>query len=333
MASRRRWLAAGLPALVLLGVMTAASQRPAVDTCPGGPSAVLLPRAEQVPDLVGLDGAAARATAERAGMTWTAREERWTVDDAPAGTVLAQRGGACADPLRLGLSTGGPLVDPADQAPAAQEALGVDPGPVRVVRLSEGVALQTDTVVVGECPAVDALVAQGTVGDDAAVTCYPAPADALVDVVRSGSGFLGGDEPVRMLTASSGTSMAESAKGWTADRAGDGWRLTVLVGTTRGVTGLRCRPASEYEVCAVRERPDGTAVATAHVVGERPLGSLFVSLEAVVQGGSWRVRVVLTPDLEAATGPERATAPPADLDTLVRLADEARAAVAPVVAP
>ncbi len=328
---RRRWVAAAVPALLLLGVAGTVALRPAVDGCGGGPAAVLLPTAEQVPDLVGDDEGTARLRAEQAGVTWSARQETWRVDAADRGTVLEQSGGGCEDPLRLVLSTGGPLVDPARQAPAAQEALGPDPGPVRVVRLSEGTALQSDDVLTGECAAVERVQEEEPVGAGVEVGCYPAPVDALVAAVRDGSGFLGPDgDDVRVLQSLSGAWMAEAAAGWTADRAVDGWRLTVLVGSTRGLDDLRCRPASAYEVCDVEQRADGTEVATAQVLGERPLGRPFVSLETVVQGGPWRVRVVLSPDVDGSPGPDRPTAPPADLDTLVALADAARLAVEPV---
>jgi len=326
-------VAAGVPAALLLGVLTTATLRPAVEGCAGGPASVLRPQQAQVPDLVGLDVAAARVAAEQAGVVWSEREERRVVDAAGRGTVLEQSGGGCEDPLRLAVSTGGPIVDPAEQAPAAQQALGPDPGPVRVVRLAEGTALQSDDVITGGCDAVDRLVEDEPVDDGVAVSCYPAPADALVRAVAKGSGFLGpeGDD-VRVLQSLSGAWMAETAAGWTADRAADGWRLTVLVGSTRGLDELRCGPASAYEVCDVEQRPDGTEVATAQVLGERPLGMPFVSLETVVQLEPWRVRVVLSPDVDGSAGPDRPTAPPADLAALVALADQARQAVEPVSA-
>lgn len=333
MARGRRWVAVALPGALLLGVLATATLRPAVDGCPGDATAVLLPTAEQVPDLVGLDVTVARTAAEEAGVPWGERQETVRVDAAAPGTVLAQEGGGCGDPLRLVLSTGGPLVDVADQAPAARRALGPDPGPVRVVRLPEGTALQSDAVVTGECAAVRALTRSEPVGPEVSVGCYPSPVDALVQAVGDGSGFLGppGDD-VRVLQSSSGTGLADTAVGWTADRAVEGWRLTVLVGATRGVDDLECGPASAYEVCDVDERGDGTTVATAQVLGERPVGRPYVSLEAVVHGDPWRVRVVLSPDVEGSPGPSRPTAPPADLPTLVALADSARAAVEPVSA-
>lgn len=334
MAGRRRWLAAGLPAALLLGVLTTASLRPAVDGCGGAPAAVLLPRQSEVPDLVGLAVTEAQAAAEEVGVPWPEHEETWRVDAAVRGTVLEQSGGGCEDPLRLVLSTGGPLVDPAEQAPAAQRALGPDPGPVRVVRLDEGTALQSDDVVTGECAAVERLTSDEPVAETVEVTCYPAAVDALVRAVADGSGFLGpeGDD-VRVLQSLSGAWMAELGVGWTVDRAVDGWRLTVLVGSARGLDDLRCRSASAYEVCAVERRADGTEVATAQVLGERPLGTPFVTLETVVQRGPWRVRVVLGPDVDGSPGPDRPTAPPADLPTLVALADAALLAVEPVSAP
>ena len=67
-------------------------------------------------------------------MDWAGRRDAGRVDAAARGTVLEQSGGGCDEPLRLVLSTGGPLVDPAEQAPAARAALGPDPGPVRAVR-------------------------------------------------------------------------------------------------------------------------------------------------------------------------------------------------------
>ena len=137
---------------------------------------------------------------------------------------------------------------------------------------------------------------------------------------------------MRVLQSMSGAWMAEAAVGWTADRAVDGWRLTVLVGSTRGLDDLRCGPASAYEVCDVEQRPDGSEVATAEVLGERPLGRPYVSRETVLQDGPWRVRVVLAPDVDGSPGPDRPTAPPADLDQLVALAEQALGAVEPVSA-
>ncbi|MFC3690216.1 hypothetical protein [Aquipuribacter hungaricus] len=330
----RRWLAVGLPVALLLGVLVTASLRPAVQGCPGGPSVVLLPAPDEVPDLVGLEAAAARAAAGRAGVAWAAREERWVVDRAARGTVLRQAGGGCGDPLELDLSTGGPLVDPADLAPAARNALGPDPGLVRLVRLDDGVAIQGDRVVTGECAAVYRLVEEEELDDALEVSCYAAPAAALVTAVRDGSGFLGppGDD-VRVLQSSSGARGEGEAVGWTADRALDGWRLTVLVGSGRGVDDLRCGPASAYEVCSVETTGDGTQVATAQVLGERPPGTSYISLEAVTHRSPWRVRVVLAPDVEGSAVPARPTRPPAGLPDLVRLAEEARAAVEPVAPP
>ncbi len=323
-----------MPAALLLGVLLTAGLRPALSGC-GGPAAVVLrPTPAEVPDLVGLDVGAAEVAAAGAGVDWAARETVRQVDGARRGTVLAASGGGCEEPLRLVLSSGGPLVDPAAQAPAAQRALGPDPGPVRVVRLSEGVALQSDAAVTGECPAVQRLTREEPVGPDVEVSCYDAPVDALVTVVAEGSGFLGpGEADVRVLQSSSGASLARSARGWTADRAVDGWRLTVLVGSTRGVDDLRCGQASAYEVCDVGRRPDGTQVATVQVLGERPPGTPFTSLETVVQREPWRVRVALGPDQDGSDGPDRPTVPPADLATLVALADAARSAVEPVSTP
>jgi hypothetical protein len=51
-----------------------------------------------------------------------------------------------------------------------------------------------------------------------------------------------------------------------------------------------------------------------------------------VQRGPWRVRVVLSPDVDGSPGPARPTSPPADLPALVALADAARVAVEPVTA-
>ena len=322
-----------VPAALFLGVLTAATLRPAVEGCDGDPASVLRPLQAQVPDLVGLDVAEARLAAEQAGVVWSERDERQVVDAAAHGTVMEASGGGCTDRLRLAVSTGGPLVDPTEQAPAAQRALGPDPGPVRVVRLVEGTALQSDDVITGECAAVDRLVLDEAAGDGVEVSCYPAPSDALVTAVDEGSTFLGpsgGDG--RVLQSLSGAWRAETAAGWTADRAVDGWRLTVLVGSSRGLDGLACGPASAYEVCDVERRQDGTEVATAQTVGERPLGTPFVSLETVVQREPWRVRVVLSPDVDGSPGPDRPTAPPADLATLVTLADAARLAVEPVSA-
>lgn len=322
-----------MPAVLLIGVLSTAALRPAVDGCAGEASTVLLPTAAQVPRVVGRDVEAARDLAEQAGVLWEDHRETWTVDAAARGTVLEQSGGACEAPLELVLSTGGPLVDPAEQAPAAQRALGPDPGLVRVVRLDEGTALQSDDAVTGECAAVEQLVRQEPPGLGVEVGCYPAPADALVQALRAGSGFLGpGGDDVRVLQSLSGASSRGSAVGWTADRAVDGWRLTVLVGSTRGLDELRCGPASAYEVCDVEQRPDGSEVATAQVLGERPLGTPFVSLETVVQQEPWRVRVVLSPDVDGSPGPDRPTSPPADLPALVALADAARLAVEPVSA-
>ena len=148
---------------------------------------MLRPTAEQVPELVGLDVGAAQVQAEEAGVDWAARAERWDVDAAARGTVLEQSGGGCAEPLRLVLSTGGPLVDPAAQAPAARLALGPDPGPVRAVRYGEGLVLQSDEVVTGECPAVERLRAEEPVGEDVRVGCHERPVDALVAAVGAGS--------------------------------------------------------------------------------------------------------------------------------------------------
>jgi hypothetical protein len=320
-----------LPGAVLLGVLALAGSRPAVQRCPGGAEAVLLPTAAEVPDLVGLSAEQARAAAEQAGLAWSQEVVRFTVDPADRGTVLEQSGGACEDPLRLVVSSGGPFVSLADVPPAAREALGTDPGLVRRVPLADGYVLQTDAVVVGDCPSVDRFIASGQVGEvgEAAARCYPDAEEALLETLRGGAGFLGEQPRLRADTPGELT--------WSATGRGDGWVLSALVTASPRREAPECGAPSAYEVCAVQQRPDLSSVRTRQLLEERPPGTTSVSREVVVQGGrADRIRVRLT--LAAAFDaegpvPDRPTETPASAAELTALADAVTTAVVDVLPP
>jgi hypothetical protein len=323
-----------VPGALLLGLVVLAGSRPAVEGCPGGADAVLQTTPEQVPDVVGLDVDAATDALEEAGVPVPPDAVRYVVDPAPRDTVLEQSGGACGEALDLRLASGGPFVELDEVPSAARDALGEDPGLVRRVPLSEGYLLQTDELLVGDCPSADLVASMGQ-ARASEIRCFPTTQEVLVEVVEH-STVLGRFPGGRDAAGGSGdvTVYTPGAQAWTAEQVAGGWRLTVLAGTARDTERPRCGAASAYEVCAVRERADGATVATLQVLGERPLGTPFVQREAIVQTDDWRVRVLLAPVLDGSVEPpEDRRAPPTDGPGLVALADEALGAVARVTPP
>ena len=263
MSRTRRLLAVGVPAVLLLTVVAATVQSGRATgsgACAGGAEDVLLTWAEQVPDVVGTHVTVARPVVEAAGVAWDPAAVRLVVDEAAGGTVLEQSGGACGEPLRVLLSSGGPFVAPEDLPPAARSLLGPEPGPLRRLPDADGYLVQSRTALVGDCRSTEAFE-----GDLAGleVSCFPAPQDALATAVQQAAAATGATVRVRSSGTREGT--------WTVTATVDGSRVAVTAvqdpggspGYPDGTAGApsvvaepACPPAGDGVVCRLAASSD-----------------------------------------------------------------------------
>ncbi len=325
---------------VLVGaVLVADPARSGLGRCDGEPEAVLLPTADEVPDVVGLAVATARERLAEVGLDAAALDETWRTDPAPRGRVLAQSGGACGEDLALSVSTGGPLV-PLDDLPLAVRSVlatavgtdgvrGPEPLLVREVEVADGAVWATDALVSGQCRhvavarQVEQLLSPAELSTRD-VRCVPDSDEALLEALRT-----------RLPDAE--VWQCEPGTRCRLGTADGGWYVEASVrrfGTTALPTELRCAAPTAYDVCELEPRDGGGQVRTVQSLGKSPPGRPYLTRRVRLVTGPWQVDVLVAPRFDE-SGPlaERPTATPFDGEELRVVAELGLAAVREVSAP
>jgi hypothetical protein len=160
--------------------------------------------------------------------------------DLPQDVVLDQAATTCTEPVDLIVSDGGPVVGAEDVPEGLVRLLGEEAeGPLRSITTARGTAYKSDALLVGDCPAVEAAVADVT-DPEYATACRPDLGQRLATTVSDAVRTWGGDgdgtgaaagphEPVagRLVPWYAGT--------WWGGRATvNGWRLQAAVTVTGG---------------------------------------------------------------------------------------------------
>jgi hypothetical protein len=151
--------------------------------------------------------------------------------DRPQDAVLEQRSTRCGQATELTVSDGGPVVD-RDEVPAdLRRLLGEGQDPLRLIATGAGPVFKTDSLVVGDCPAVAAAVDQIT-DPEYDVLCRPPLEDRLestmADAVRAWRGYWPGD----VVDVDGRTVSSYWGTFWSGGTVVEGWRLRVAVRTS-----------------------------------------------------------------------------------------------------